>query len=330
MPEEVWVFAEQQNGKIRKVSLELLGKGREFADRLGVELAVLLLGSGIEGLGEELTTYANRVYQWDDPLLDKYNSEVYLQIMSNFVKKENPQILLAGATFLARDFFPRLAARMETGIAVDCINLDIGDNNLFIARRPLFGGKVLADVVCRKARPQIVLVRPNTFPLLTTEGTIKGKVHKLTADVDPSQLRLQVVEIIRTAKERLDLTEAEIIVTGGRGMKGPEHFRLLQELADVLGATVGVSRAVVDSGWKPHDDQVGKSGKTVSPKIYFAVGISGAIHHIMGMDTSKVVIAINKDQRAPIFQYADYGIVGDLFEFLPLFTKELKEALGSR
>jgi len=330
MAEEVWVFAEHQDKKIRKVSLELLVKGREFADRLGVELAVLLLGSGVDGLGEELTTYADRVYQWDNPLLDKYNSEVYLQIISNFVKKENPQIFLAGATFLTRDFFPRLAARMETGIAVDCVNLDVDGNNLLMARRPLFGGKVLADVVCRKGRPQIALVRPNTFPLLTTKGTRKGKVHKLMVDVDSSQLKLQVVEILGSAKERLDLTEAEIIVTGGRGMKGPENFKLLEELADVLGATVGASRAVVDSGWKPHGDQVGKSGKTVSPKLYFAVGVSGAIHHIMGMDTSKVVIAINKDQRAPIFQYADYGIVGDLFEFLPLLTKELKEAFGSR
>ena len=328
MSAEVWVFAEQRDGKLRKVTLELLGKGRELADKLGVKLAALLLGSGVGDLAGELTSYADNVYQWDDPLLERYNSDIYLQLISHLAGKETPQILLAGATFLAKDLFPRLAGRLDTGIAVDCLNLAIGDDNLLVATKPLFGGKVLADVVCRKGRPQIALVRPNTFPPPSLSSASKGEVHKLEVSIDPDQVKLEVLGVVRAAKERLDLTEAEIIVTGGRGLKEPKNFRLLEDLADVLGATVGATRAVVDSGWRPQDDQVGKSGKTVSPKLYFAIGLSGAIHHIMGMDTSNVVVAINKDPRAPIFQYADYGIVGDLFEVLPLLTEELKRELA--
>ncbi|MBW2038465.1 MAG: electron transfer flavoprotein subunit alpha/FixB family protein [Deltaproteobacteria bacterium] len=326
----VWVFAEHQDGRIRKVALELLGKGRELAEKLGLELAALLFGSGVDGLAKELTLYADKVYQWDDPLLEKYNCDVYLQLLSDLAVKETPQILLAGATVLAKDLFPRVAGRLSTGIAMDCLDLELGDDALMIARKPFFGGKVWADVACREGRSQIALVRPNTFPVPTASGDITGEVLKQAVEVDPTQVRLEVLEIVRAAKERLDLTEAEVIVTGGRGMKGPENFQLLEELADCLGATVGATRAVVDSGWKPHDDQVGKSGKTVSPKLYFAIGLSGAIQHIMGMDTSKVVVAINKDPRASIFQYADYGIVGDLFEIVPLLTSELKKELGKR
>jgi electron transfer flavoprotein alpha subunit len=324
----VWVFAEHQDGTIRKTTYELLGKGREFAEQGGVELAALLLGSGVDGITQELTAYADKIYQWDDPLLEKYNSDIYLQVIAELAEKERPQILLAGATFLARDLFPRVAGRLKTGIAVDCLNLDLGDDGLLVATRPLFGGKVLADVVCRQGRPQIVLTRPNTFPLLDKRGDRRGAVIPLDLTVDPAQVRLEVLEVVRTATERLDLTEAEIIVTGGRGMKEAENFRLLDDLADALGATVGATRGVVDSGWRPHDDQVGKSGKTVSPKLYIAVGLSGAIHHVMGMDTSKVVVAINKDPQAPIFQYTDYGVLGDLFEVLPLLTEALKRERG--
>jgi electron transfer flavoprotein alpha subunit len=324
----VWIFAEHQDNSIRKTTHELLGKGRELADKSGVELAALLLGSGVDGIAQEVTAYADKVYQWDDPLLEKYNSDVYLHVIAELAGKEHPQIILAGATFLARDLFPRVAGRLKTGIAVDCLNLDLGDDGLLVATRPLFGGKVLADLVCRQGRPQIALTRPNTFPLPDQRGDRRGAVIPLDLDVDPVQVRLEVLEVIRTATERLDLTEAEIIVTGGRGMKQAENFRLLEDLADALGATVGATRGVVDSGWRPHDDQVGKSGKTVSPKLYFAVGLSGAIHHVMGMDTSKVVVAINKDPHAPIFQYADCGVLGDLFEVLPLLTEELKRVRG--
>jgi electron transfer flavoprotein alpha subunit len=328
MAGKVWVFAEHQNGKVRKTTLELLGKGRELAGQMGAELVALLLGSGVNGLAQVLSAYADTVYLWDDPLVERYNSDCYCQIIAKQAEKEGLDILLAGATFLARDLFPRVAGRLDTGIAVDCINLEMGADGLLIARRPLFGGKVLADVVCRQRRPRIALTRPNTFPLPEAQSPPQGKVLPLGVDVDSAQVRLEVLEVVRAAKERLDLTEAEVIVTGGRGMKGAENFRLLEELADVLGATVGATRGVVDSGWRPHDDQVGKSGKTVSPKLYFAVGLSGAIHHVMGMDTSKVVVAINKDPQAPIFQHADYGVLGDLFEVLPLLTESLKKELG--
>jgi electron transfer flavoprotein alpha subunit len=328
MAGEIWVFAEHQDGKVRKTALELLGKGGELATAARTELAALVLGSGVDGIAKELTAYADKVYHWDDPLLERYNSDCYCQVIAGLAKKELPNIILAGATFLARDLFPRLAGWLDTGIAVDCLSLALGADGLLTARRPLFGGKVLADVVCRQGRPQIALIRPNTFPLPDAERSPKGKVLPVKVDVDPTQVRLEVLEVARAAKERLDLTEAEVIVTGGRGMKGAENFRLLDDLADVLNATVGATRGVVDSGWRPHDDQVGKSGKTVSPKLYFAVGLSGAIHHVMGMDTSKVVVAINKDPQAPIFQYADYGVVGDLFEVLPLLTAALKKELG--
>ncbi|UCC66527.1 MAG: electron transfer flavoprotein subunit alpha/FixB family protein, partial [Deltaproteobacteria bacterium] len=282
----VWVFAEHQDGRLRKVALELLGKGRELAERLGVELDALLLGSGVDALAKELVSYVDKIYQCDDPLIKEYNSDVYLRVISDLVEREAPQILLAGSTFLGKDFFPRLAGRLRTGIAMDCLNLELGDHDLLIARRPVFGGKALAEVVCRKGKPQIALVRPNIFPVPAAPVTEKGEVCKVGVEVDPEQIKLEVLEVVRASKPRLDLTEAEIIVTGGRGIKGPENFQLLEDLADALAATVGASRAVVDSGWKSHDDQVGKSGKTVSPKLYFAVGLSGAIHHIMGMDTS--------------------------------------------
>ena len=324
----VWVYAEHQDGRIRKTSLEVLGAGRELAEQLGVQVTALVLGSGVDGLTQEVAAYADTVYQWDDPLLEHYNSDVYLQAIAHQTEKENPQIILAGATSLSRDLFPRLAGRLQTGIAVDCLHLELDEDGLLIARRPLFGGKILADVVCRHRRPQMALTRPNAFSLPDQREGGRGAVISLDLHVDLAQVRLEILEVVRTETERLDLTEAEVIVTGGTGMKGAENFRLLEDLADVLGATVGATRGVVDSGWRSHDDQVGKSGKTVSPTLYFAIGLSGAIHHVMGMDTSKVVVAVNKDPQAPIFHYADYGILGDLFEVIPLLTEALKKELG--
>jgi electron transfer flavoprotein alpha subunit len=324
----IWVFAEHQDGKIRKTALELMGKGRELAGQIEAPLIALLLGSGVDGLAQELTSYADTVYHWDDPAVALYNSEIYCHIFADLAQKEQPEIVLAGATFLARDLFPRVAGRLKTGIAVDCLNLELGEHGLLVARRPLFGGKALADVICRQGRPQIALIRPNTFSLPDAQDPARGTVVRLPVGVNQAFVKIQVLEVSRPPKERLDLTEAEVIVTGGRGMKAAENFQLLEDLADCLNATVGATRGVVDSGWRPHGDQVGKSGKTVSPKLYFAVGVSGAIHHVMGMDTSKVVVAINKDPQAPIFQYADYGVLGDLFEVLPLLTAALKQEPG--
>jgi len=324
----VWVFAEHQDGRIRKTTLEVLGAGRKLADGLGVQVIALLLGSGVDDLAQEVAAYADQVYQWDDPLVELYNSDVYLQVIADQAEAENPQIILSGSTCLSRDLFPRLAGRLDTGIAVDCLHLELGEDGLLVARRPLLGGKALADVVCRHGRPQMALTRPNAFPLPDQREGGKGKIILLDLHVDSGQVRLETLEVVRTDTERLDLTEAEVIVTGGAGMKGAENFRLLDDLADVLGATVGATRGVVDSGWRSHDDQVGKSGKTVSPTLYFAIGLSGAIHHVMGMDTSKVVVAVNKDPEAPIFQYADYGVLGDLFEVLPLLTEAFRQELG--
>jgi electron transfer flavoprotein alpha subunit len=328
MAGEVWVFAEHQAGALKKTTLELLGKGRELAKAMGVEMATLLLGSGIDNLAAALIAYADKIYQWDDPLVAHYNSDVYLEVIADYAEKEKPQIILAGATALARDLFPRVAGRLQTGIAVDCLGLELADNGLLKARRPLFGGKVLVDVVCRHGRLQIALARPNSFPLPDAHGSLKGTIVPLGVAVDRAKVRLEVLEVIRVPKERLDLTEAEIIVTGGGGMKSAANFSLLERLADLLGATVGATRGAVDNGWRPPGDLIGKSGKTVSPKLYFAVGLSGAIHHVMGMDTSKKVVAINMDPRAPIFNYADYGIQGDLFEVIPLLIDELKKGLG--
>ncbi len=328
MAGEVWIFAEHQAGAIRKTTLELLGKGRELANHLGVELAALLLGSGIDNLSEQLAAYADKVYQWDDPFVGQYNSDSYLQVIADQAEKEKPQLLLAGATSLARDLFPRVAGRLKTGIAVDCLSLVLGEDGRVVARRPLFGGKILADVVCRQGRPQIALTRPNAFPLPDVQDSPKGTIVPLGVKVDRAKVKLEVLEKVSVAQKRLDLTEAEIVVCGGSGMKAAENFSLLEELADLLGATVGATRGAADSGWRPPGDLIGKSGKTVSPKLYFAVGLSGAIHHVMGMDTSKVAVAINKDPRAPIFQYADYGIEGDLFEVVPLLITHLKKELG--
>jgi electron transfer flavoprotein alpha subunit len=325
MTGEVWVFAEHQAGALRKTTLELLGKGRELAQAMDVAMAALILGSGIDKLSQQLAAYADTVYQWDDPLVKHYNSDVYVQLIADQAKHERPQIILAGATSLARDLFPRVAGRLKTGIAVDCLGLELQDDGLLKARRPLFGGKVLADVVCRHGRPQIALTRPNTFSVPDMKDSPKGKIVLVGVDVDADKVKLEVLEVATIAKKRLDLTEAEVVVSGGSGMKAAQNFSLLEELADLFGATVGATRGAVDSGWRPHSDQVGKSGKTVSPKLYVAVGLSGAIHHVMGMDTSKVVVAINKDARAPIFHYADYGIQGDLFEVIPLLIDELKK-----
>jgi len=324
MANDVWVFAEHQGGKIRKVVLELLGAGRTLADRLKGRLCAVVLGTGVGEIAEQLSRHGDLVYVWDDPQLDYYNGDCYLPLLTECVEREKPALILAGATYVARDFFPRLAGRVDTGIVIDCLRIEVTDGGSLMLRKPFYGGKVLGDVVCPDCSPQIVLVRPNTYPVSAPRDT-RGEILSQETHLNPEDIRLKVEDVVMSDRGRLDLTEAEIIVTGGRGLKGPEHFTVIEELADVLGATVGTTRAVVDSGWRPHSDQVGKSGKTVSPRLYIAAGASGAIHHIMGMDTAKVVVAINTDPRAPFFQHADYGIAGDLFEIIPLLTKELKK-----
>jgi electron transfer flavoprotein alpha subunit len=328
MSNEVWVFAEHQEDKLRKVTLEVLAKGRELAERLGVGLAALLLGAEDDGLAEEVAWFADTVHQWSDSAVAIYNCDIYLQVLTEFVRAEAPQIIIGGATCQTRDFFPRVAASLGAGIGMDCVDMWINDDGHLVTTRPFFGGKVLGDVVARDERPQIALVRPNTFPVPEARDGKQGRIVTHEVQIDSDQVGLETLEVIRTAKAGVDLTEADVIVTGGRGLQKADNFAILEELAGLLDGTVGASRAVVDSGWRPHTDQVGKSGKTVAPNLYIAVGLSGAIHHVMGMDTSKIVVAINKDPRAPIFEHADFGIVGDLFEIIPRLTEELRRSKG--
>jgi electron transfer flavoprotein alpha subunit len=323
----IWIFAEQRGGELKKVSFELLTVGRNLADRAGEELGALLLGSGVEMLAPELAKYgADRVVLADSADLKDFLTEPYTSVICDAVKAHDPSILLFSATTMGRDLSPRVAARLGTGLATDCTGLDINDAGLLSIKRPMFAGKLFANVVFNDAKPQIASVRPNVMP--AQESPKAGEVVKLEVDIDPSRVRTKLMEIKKETGARVDLTEAKIIVSGGRGMRGPENFSILEELVATLGseATVGASRSAVDAGWRPHSDQVGQTGKTVTPDLYIACGISGAVQHLAGMSSSKYIVAINKDPDAPIFQKADYGIVEDLFKIVPLITEELEKA----
>jgi electron transfer flavoprotein alpha subunit len=328
MAKGIWAFAEVKEGNIRKIGFELLSQGRKMAEKLGEELVAVLLGSGVEGLTGRLAEYADKVYWADDPALAQYTTDAYATVLTNLLKEHQPSIFLCGATIMGKDLSPRVATRLQTGLATDCTALSIGDNGLLVAKRPVYAGKAYIEVVCPTSRPQMASVRPNVLEMLPPSGAKKGEVIKVAAKIEAASLRTAVVEVVKAAGAKVDLTEANIIVSGGRGMKGPENFKVLEELAAVLNATVGASRAAVDSGWREHGDQVGQTGKVVTPNLYIACGISGAIQHLAGMGSSKVIVAINKDPDAPIFQKADYGIVEDLFKVVPVLTEEFKKLLS--
>jgi len=328
MAKGIWVFAEVKDGNIRKVGFELLSQGKKMAEKLGEELVAVLLGSGVEGLTGRLAEYADKVYWADDPALAQYTTDPYASVLANLLKEHQPSIFLCGATVVGKDLSPRIAARLQTGLATDCTGLTIGDNGLLIAKRPVYAGKAYVEVTCPVSRPQMASVRPNVLEVIPPAAGKKGETVKVEAKVDPSSLRTAVIEVVKAAGAKVDLTEAEIIVSGGRGIKGPENFKVLEELAEVIHATVGASRAAVDSGWRDHNDQVGQTGKVVTPNLYIACGISGAIQHLAGMGSSKIIVAINKDPDAPIFQKADYGIVEDLFKVVPILTEEFKKLLA--
>jgi electron transfer flavoprotein alpha subunit len=328
MAKGIWVFAEVKDGNIRKVSFELLSQGKKMAEKLGEELVAVLLGSGVEGLTGRLAEYADKVYWADDPALAQYTTDPYATVLANLLKEHQPSIFLCGATVVGKDLSPRIAARLQTGLATDCTGLTIGDNGLLVAKRPVYAGKAYVEVTCPVSRPQMASVRPNVLEMIPPATGKKGEAVKVEAKVDPSSLRTAVVEVVKAAGAKVDLTEAEIIVSGGRGIKGAENFKVLEELAEVIHATVGASRAAVDSGWRDHNDQVGQTGKVVTPNLYIACGISGAIQHLAGMGSSKIIVAINKDPDAPIFQKADYGIVEDLFKVVPVLTEEFKKLLA--
>jgi electron transfer flavoprotein alpha subunit len=323
----IWIFAEQRDGVLKKVSFELLTVGQTLADKTGEGLGALLLGSGVETLAPQLAQYgADKILVADSPNLKDSLTESYTSVVCDAVKAHDPSILLFSATTMGRDLSPRVAARLGAAMATDCTALDINDAGLLSMKRPVFAGKFFADVVIDNARPQIASVRPNVMQ--PRESPKAGEVVKLDISVDFSRVRTKLVEMKKETGARVDLTEAKIIVSGGRGMKGPENYSILEELATTLGpeTTVGASRSAVDAGWRPHSDQVGQTGKTVTPDLYIACGISGAVQHLAGMSSSKYIVAINKDPDAPIFRRADYGIVGDLFKIVPLLTEELKKA----
>ena len=325
MAKGVWFVAEQRDGALRKVSFECASAARKLADELGDEVCAVLLGSGIEGAAAELGKYGvDKVYVADAPVFAQYQTDSYANAVAKIVKEKDPAILLLSWSVIGKDLSTRLVGKLATGMASDCVELSI-ENGRLVGKRPMYAGKCFGDVVIA-TDPQMAALRPNVFPV--AENPKSAAVEKFDAGVSDGDVKAKVLEVQKDTSGKVDLTEAEIIVSGGRGMKGPENYNILEELAGVLGATVGASRAAVDAGWRPQSDQVGQTGKVVSPNLYIACGISGAIQHLAGMSSSKYIVAINKDPDAPIFQKADYGIVDDLFKVVPEVTKEAKKILS--
>jgi electron transfer flavoprotein alpha subunit len=305
MSNGVWVIAEQREGKLKKISFELLTIGRKLASKIGQPLTALLLGHEIEKLAEELDGFgAEKIFLCDDEALKTYSNESYTKVIVDLVKTHQPTILLGGATAQGKDLLPRVAARLKTGLASDCVGLEINQEGHLVAKRPMYAGKVLVDTVTPEARPQMAALRPNVLEAEKPKECKNVEIEKVKVEVKPDDLRAVIKELVKTVGEKVDLTEASVIVSGGRGMKSGENFKILEELASALGegVAVGASRSAVDSGFAPHDIQVGQTGKVVNPSLYIACGISGAIQHLAGMRTSKCIVAINKDPEAPIFQ----------------------------
>jgi electron transfer flavoprotein alpha subunit len=323
----VWVFAEQRNGKMMGTTYELIGEGRKLADKLGVELSAVLLGSNVEGLADELIHYgADRVILADHPELKLYTTDGYTKVITELVNSKKPEIILIGATNIGRDLGPRIAARLDTGLTADCTKLEIDDEKrILMQTRPAFGGNIMATIITPKHRPQMSTVRPGVMKKLVPDSGKKGIVEKVEVKLEKKDIRTIVKEVVKSAKQTVNLIDAEIIVSGGRGLGGPSGFKLVEELANELGGVVGSSRAAVDSGWISHEHQVGQTGKTVRPRIYIACGISGAIQHLAGMQSSDCIIAVNKTPDASIFDVADYGIVGDLHKVIPMMVEEVKK-----
>jgi len=321
----VWVFAEQRDGKIMPITLELLNVGRDLADKLGVKLSLLLLEDSEKNVKELRRYPLDRIYLIQDSLLNYYRTNLYTQAIVDLVKEEKPEIILIGATSIGRDLAPRVATRLQTGLTADCTSLQIDkENRNLIQIRPAFGGNIMATIISPRHRPQIATVRPKIIEKASPENEGKAEVILIRPELSLEKTTVRVLDLIREESKVEDLQEAEIIVSGGRGLGKAENFSLIRELADLLGGAVGASRAVVDAGWIPSYHQVGQTGKTVQPKLYIACGISGAIQHQVGMRTSEIIVAINKDPEAPIFNIADYGIVEDLHRFIPLLIDKLK------
>lgn len=339
----VFVFAQQVDNELSGIALELIGKGKDLAKDLNTEVTAVLVGHEVKDLADELAAYgADRVILVDDPELKEYRTEPYAHALSSVIGKYKPEIFLVGATAIGRDLGPRVSARIHTGLTADCTQLDIGDfpmnpipgkeqlHNQLLMTRPAFGGNTIATIACPEFRPQMATVRPGVMQKAPKVEGAKAVVEEFNPGFTPDDKYVEILEVVKSVVDTVDIMDAKILVSGGRGVGNPENFKLLDDLAEVLGATVSCSRAVVDAGWKPKDLQVGQTGKTVRPNVYFAIGISGAIQHLAGMEESDLIVAINKDETAPIFDVADYGIVGDLNKIVPALTEKLKAELANK
>ena len=340
---DVYVFAQQVDGEISGISYELLGKAKDLAAALGQKVVAVLLGYNVKGLADSLAEYgADKVIVVDDKELEVYRTEPYAHGLASVINEFKPEIMLVGATAIGRDLGPTVSARVATGLTADCTQLDIGDfplvaipgkeqkHNQLLMTRPAFGGNTIATIACPDNRPQMATVRPGVMQKIEPIKGAKAEVVDYNPGFTPNDRYVTVKEVVKAVSETVDIMNAKILVSGGRGVGSPENFKILEDLAAVLGGEVSCSRAVVDSGWKPKDLQVGQTGKTVRPHVYFAIGISGAIQHVAGMEESDIIIAINKDEDAPIFDVADYGIVGDLNKIVPELTESIKKALAEK
>jgi electron transfer flavoprotein alpha subunit len=325
MAKGVMIVAEQRDGALRKISMELASTARKLADQTGDEVSAILLGAGIEGLAAQLGKYGvDKVFVGDNAAMEPYITEAHAAVVAKVVKENDPAILLLGASVQGKDLAARVAAKLATGLATDCTDVKI-DGGKFVAVRPMYAGKCFGEIVTIST-PAMASLRPNVFP--AAENAKAGAVVKVDAAVDAASIKSKVLEVQKDSSGKVDLTEATVIVSGGRGMKGPEGYAILEELAEAIKGTVGASRAAVDAGWRPQKDQVGQTGKVVSPNLYIACGISGAIQHLAGMSSSKCIVAINKDAEAPIFTKADYGVVDDLFKVVPELTAVCKKLVA--
>lgn len=321
----VWVIGEQREGKINPVTIELIGEGRKLADQLGKELAVVIAGYEVDKEVKELLHYSvDKAYYINDPLLKDFTTDGYAISIADLIEVKKPEVVLVGATSIGRDIAPRIAGKIGTGLTADCTKLEIDStDNKLLQTRPAFGGNLMATIVCPKNRPQMSTVRPGVMAKAIRTESENGVLEVVNPGLTEKMIRTRLVEILPQEKKSINLTDARIIVSAGRGLKRAEGFELIKELADKLGAEIGASRAAVDSGWIEHSHQVGQTGTTVRPELYIACGISGAIQHLAGMSDSKYIVAINKDSKAPIFNICDYGIVGDLYEILPEMIESL-------
>ena len=323
----VMTFAEQVEGKLTNVSLELLGKGQELAKDLNTNVTAVLIGENMAELAQTLVEYgADRVIVADDPELKYYRTEPYTQVLANVINEYKPEAMLVGATAIGRDLGPRLAGRIHTGLTADCTKLEIDQENKELRMtRPAFGGNLMATILCSNFRPQMATVRPGVMVKQLRDKTRKGEIIPYGKPIEKNKCFVEIEDVVKEVKEKVDIQDAKILVSGGRGLGAPENFKLLEELAAAIGGEVSSSRAAVDAGWAPKDIQVGQTGKTVRPTLYIACGISGAIQHLAGMEESDYIIALNKDPDAPIFNVADVGIVGDLFQIVPKLAEKIKE-----